>query len=240
MNGTPKQQRSSAGKLLRRVIRWPRGRKWLLGAAASVIAAVDETTPAYQPVDVLGIAVDRTTQRRMESRWEAIAPVLERVAARSALDVGAAEGFYSLRMAQSGMPVVALEAKERPYRVLQRAASIIAPPGQLAQLRMTVSPETIELLPRADAVLLLAVWHHWIRNFGLAQADRMLTVTWERSKKVLFFETGENMPAAYGLPDFGTDPLPAIAERLERACPDSRVEFLGRHPERHLFAIIRR
>lgn len=240
MNGSPKQQRSSAGKLLRMLIRWPRGRKWLLGAASSVIAAVDETTPAYQPVAVLGIAVDRTTDRRIESRWAAIAPVLERVGARSALDIGAAEGFYALRMAQSGMPVVALEAKERPQRILRRAVTLVAPPGQLAQLRMTVSPETVELLPRADAVLLLAVWHHWVRNYGLSQADHMLTGTWERSKCVLFFETGENMPAVYGLPDFGTDPLSAIAERLERLCSGSHVEFLGRHPDRHLFAIIRR
>ena len=240
MNGSPRPQLSPAGKLLRMLIRWSRGRKFLLGAASSVIAAVDETTPAYQPVDALGIAVDRTTHRRVESRWEAIAPVLERVGARSALDIGAAEGFYSLRIASSGMSVVAVEAKERPHRILRRAESIVMPPGELAQLRMTVSPETVEFLPRADAVLLLAVWHHWVRTEGLVQADLMLTATWERSNKVLFFETGENMPATYGLPDFGTDPLSAISERLERACPGSRIEFLGCHPDRHLFAIIRR
>lgn len=240
MNSSPNQRRSAAGRLLRVLIRWPRGRIWLLGAASSVIAAVDETTSAYQPVDVLGIAVDPTTHRRIESRWHAIAPVLGRIGAQSALDIGAAEGFYSLRMAATGIPVVALEAKERPHRVLQRAISILAPSGQLSQLRMTVSPETVELLPSADAVLLLAVWHHWVRDYGLVQAERMLTTTWERSNKALFFESGENMPAAYGLPDFGPHPLSAITERLERACPDSSIEFLGRHPERHLFVIIRR
>lgn len=239
MTTPPDPRRGPAGRLLRRLIQWPRGRKWLIGAASSVMVAVDETATAYQPVDVLGIAVDGVTRARIESRWEAIEPVVERVGARSALDVGAAEGFYALHMARMGMQVVALEAKERPSRILRRAVAIIDPPGQLAQLRMKVSPENVALLPEADAVLLLAVWHHWVRDYGRVEADRMLKSSWERASRVLFFETGENMPSHYGLPDLGRNPRSALEDWLLSTCPGSSVEFLGRHPDRHLFAVVR-
>ena len=179
----------------------------------------------------------------MEGRWRAIERVLDGLDVGSAMDIGAAEGFYSLRLADRGVRVIAVEAKARPVRILAAAAAAAAERSGargLAQLRMTVGPDTVGLLPTTDATVMLSVWHHWVRVHGLAAAIDMLTRVWERTAVVLFFETGEQMTADYGLPELGPDPRSALVDLLRSACPDGEVRFLGRFPERHLFAVSRR
>jgi hypothetical protein len=72
---------------------------------------------------------------------------------------------------------------------------------------MPVNTETTCLLPHTDVVLLLSVWHHWVKVYGFESATQILSGLWERCNKVLFFETGENeMPADFGLPSMGDSP----------------------------------
>jgi hypothetical protein len=106
------------------------------------------------------------------------------------------------------------------------------------------------LLPSADLVLCLAVWHHLVSDFGLETADRMLSTIWARTRRALVFETGESeMPAQYRLPAMEPDPATWIQRHLRETCPGGDVVSLGRHtalrPEggtcvRSLFAVIRR
>ncbi len=235
---TPKVHRSWRARVLRQLLFWPPARRVLLPLAEAIQRTDAMMRTTYQPVDELGIEVDRATRERIDGRWLAIAPVLQEVDARSALDIGAAEGYYSLRIARRGIPVIALEAKEGPFDLLARAVRL-AGLTNLGQLRLSVTPETVESLPSADAVLLLAVWHHWVRVLGLDVANSMLDRVWQRTHRVLFFETGENMPDHYGLPSLGDDPERALVEFLNGACVGGEVRLLGRFPDRHLFAVVR-
>ena len=224
--------------VLRTVVRSRFVRRRLLGLLGAAQRAADAAEKAYQPVDVLGIDVDPATRWRISARWEAMRPHIEQQDPRTALDIGAAEGFYAMRLAELGLSVVALEAKERPSRVLRDALAVGRIEG-VAQLRMTITPSNVTMLPNADVVLLLAVWHHWVRIHGLDTANAMLGTVWARTGRILLFETGERMPAHYGLPDPGPDPARTFGTLLGEVCADARIEALGRFPDRTLFAVTR-
>jgi hypothetical protein len=229
---------SLSARFLRRLVRDRRIGRRLADLADSILRAIDARPATYQPVDVLGIDVDPGTRERIIGRWDAMRPTILAHHPRTALDIGAAEGFYAMRLAELGLQVIALEAKDRPARILARALAR-ARIDTVSQLRMTVTPGNVPLVPSADVILLLAVWHHWVRNFGLDRANEMLRTIWSRTGRVLVFETGENMPAHYGLPDFGQDPSRGVSDFLTDVCSGSTVRFLGRFPDRSLFAVVR-
>src|SRR5512146_892795 len=114
---------------------------------------------------------------------------------------------------------------------------------------MEINPRSVELLPHVDATLFLAVWHHFVQQFGLEAATAMLSQVWRRTATVLFFETGEQeMEATFGLPPMEPDPRTWLTEYLLTNCDGASVRHLGLHHAggsgehvawRNLFAVIR-
>lgn len=205
----------------------------------------------YHPLPWLG----RGSSGRAEgtvARWRAIATRLDGLEARSALDVGCQAGYFALSLGERGIPTLGVDSDARSLRIA-RFAGRRARARNVGWLDLHVDETTVGLLPGADVVLLLSVWHHWVRGFGLEGADALLGALWERTGRVLFFETGEaEMPPEYGLPDLGADPARWLAGHLERRCPGGTVELLGRFKafaeggdehhrvvHRHLFAVVR-
>jgi SAM-dependent methyltransferase len=182
------------------------------------------------------------------SRWQAIAPVLEQAEARTALDLGCNVGFFTFKMAQAGIATVGVESHPTFYRTALYATRQLRL-RNVGILVLALAPETVGLLPAADAVVFLALWHHLVRSHGLDEATSMLETIWARTKHVLVFETGENeMPASYGLPRM-PDPGTWLARYLGRTCAGADVAHLGMHAavapdgtecERNLFAVVRR
>jgi hypothetical protein len=74
-------------------------------------------------------------------------------------------------------------------------------------------------------------------------------VIWQGTRKVLFFDTGEDeMTPEYGLPAMTPDARSWLGAYLAVTCAGSRIERLGTHRafdpagvpcERNLFAVIR-
>ena len=184
-----------------------------------------------------------------DSRWRAIAPVLEQTGARTALDLGCNVGFFTIKMAQAGIATVGVESHPTFYRTAVYATRRLRL-RNVGILSLTLAPETVGLLPAVDAVLFLALWHHLVRSHGLAEATTMLEAIWSRTKQALVFETGEReMPPSYGLPPMTPDPASWLAGYLERACEGGEVTSLGTHPAvapdgteclRNLLAVVRR
>jgi hypothetical protein len=199
----------------------------------------------YQPVPSLPGA-RATRGRGSETRWEAIRPVVERSWVASAVDIGACEGYFSLELAASGISTIAVEGKPANYRTALYAVrrSGLKNVGVLA---LELTPDNLELLPPADCVLCLSVWHHFVRAYGLSEATAMLASIWRKTRVVMFFDTGESeMTADYGLPPMTPDPRSWLEDYLAQTCVDARVEHLGRHRafdpeggsvERNLFAL---
>jgi hypothetical protein len=201
----------------------------------------------YQPVSSLpGARATRASGSK--TRWEAMKPVLEANGVGSAVDIGACEGYFSLMLAEAGVSAIALEGKPANYRTTLYAVrrSGLTNIGVLA---LALTPENVEMMPSADCVLCLSIWHHFVRSYGLEGATRMLQSIWAKTGVVMFFDTGETeMTPDYGLPEMKPDPRSWLEDYLSRTCADSRVEHLGVHRafdpeggpvERNLFAVLR-
>ena len=238
----PTWSRSTA--LLRRLVR-----RDAVDAVVDRIRFHVDTFPfgLYQPVSSLpgGRA---TRARGSESRWDAILPVLEANGVGNAVDIGACEGYFSLMLAEAGVSTIALEGKPSNYRTTLYAVrrSGLTNIGVLA-LRLT--PENVDLVPSADCVLCLSIWHHFVRTYGLEVATAMLQAIWRKTGVVMFFDTGETeMTPDYRLPEMTPDPRAWLEGYLSQTCAGSRIGHLGRHlafdPEggsadRNLFAVVR-
>jgi SAM-dependent methyltransferase len=202
--------------------------------------------PDHQSLPWLDVSGKRAAGS--DSRWDAIASMLEQSEARTALDLGCNVGFFTLKLAQAGIAAVGVESHPTFYRtaLYARRKLELANAGFLV---LTLAPATVELLPEVDVVVFLALWHHLVRSYGLDEATSMLEAIWRRTRHLLFFETGENeMPPSYGLPAMTPDPRSWLAGRLARACEGGDVVHLGMHSayapdgtecERNLFAVRR-
>ena len=121
--------------------------------------------------------------------------------------------------------------------------------GVVCALALELTPGNVVAVPISDCTLCLSVWHHFVRYHGLERATEMLESIWAGTRKVLFFDTGENeMTPEYRLPQMTPDPGSWLSAYLAEALPESRVEHLGMHAafdpsgrpcERNLFAVIR-
>jgi hypothetical protein len=201
----------------------------------------------YQPIASLPTR-KATRGAGSESRWEAMFPVICEQAVESAVDIGACEGYFSIKLGRACIPTIALEGHPGSYRT---AIYAVRRSGldNVGVLALELKPDNVVAAPAADAVLCLSVWHHLVRYHGLAGATEMLETIWDRTEKVLFFDTGENeMTPDYGLPQMRPDPRSWLAGYLAETCKSSRIEHLGTHAafdpsgrpvERNLFAVIR-
>jgi hypothetical protein len=116
-------------------------------------------------------------------------------------------------------------------------------------LGLELREDTVAMVPPGDCSVFLSVWHHLVRDAGLSGATAITGRLWERTGKVMFFDTGEDeMPEAFGLPAMTPDPRSWLTRYLAETCPGSEVRHLGTHAafdadgepcRRNLFAVIR-
>ena len=86
----------------------PRNPAWGIQARAVAAALAKEN----QPLPWAGLRAGRRLDG-IESRWAAIEAVVEAVGVRSAVDVGANTGLYTLRLAEKGIASVGVERSAR-------------------------------------------------------------------------------------------------------------------------------
>lgn len=201
----------------------------------------------YQPLPGLAIrkvARDNATR----ARWDAMRPLVEELGTRSAVDVGCNAGFFPLQFGLMGIPAIGIEGEPVNFRTFMYAAQRLGLEA-MGQVHMWVTPDTVSLVPAADCLILLAVWHHFVQRFGVEGATTMQHALWERTGKVLFFETGEaEVATEYGLPDMGQDTRAWLIDYLRHSCPGGDVRHLGQYEARspigqpcmrNVFAVVR-
>jgi hypothetical protein len=201
----------------------------------------------YQPIAVLPGRLAKRADGTL-SRWQAIEPVIRREGVSTAVDIGANEGFFSIELGSLGVTTIALEAAPTAHRTALLAVrrSKLDNVGVLA---FEVREDTVGMIPPADATIFLSLWHHIVKAAGLDGATRITREIWDRTAKVMIFDTGENeMDASFGLPEMVPDGRTWVERYLADTCSDSRVEHLGTHAafdaagdpcERNLFAVVR-
>jgi hypothetical protein len=203
-------------------------------------------TPSYRAYQPLPAGRDGSRAIRAaacESRWEAMLPVIRRVDARSAIDVGCNTGWFLLQLGRAGIPAVGIEGWPAYFRTALYAVRKSELPN-IAVQAVYLRPDTTMLLPGADCTIFLSVWHEMLRDQGKDAADSILGDVWRTTRKVLFFETGQNeMPPSYNMPPMGPDPRSWIERHLREICAGGTIEHLGLHAagahRRNLFAVTR-
>lgn len=234
----------AARSIVRTILR----RRWVDDALDRLRLGLD-TFPdgVYQPVPTLPLR-RATRARGSETRWAAMAPLIRSLRPRQAVDVGAGAGYFALQLAWLGIPTVAMDGDPRAQRTTMLA---VRRSGlqTVAVTALLLDPANVGLVPPADCVLCLSVWHHFVRDHGIEAATGMLQAIWGRTGKVMLFDTGESeMPASFALPAMVPDSRTWLGDYLAQACLGSRIEHLGLHAafdadgdpcERNLFAVVR-
>lgn len=180
----------------------------------------------YQPLPILDMPGARRSDGTVD-RWRAIEEQISGVDIASAMDVGCQIGYFGFALASKGIPTLGVDLEERALRIARFAARKADVPD-LGFLNMRVSPRTVGLLPEVDLVLVMSIWHHWVRAYQLEAATTILAQLWRRCGKVMFFETGEGeMPPDYGLPAMTPTPKEWLGRYLQTSCTGAEVVHLG-------------
>lgn len=185
----------------------------------------------YQPIPWLGKLGGKRYVGTF-ARWDAIEKVIP-PPPRSVLDIGSNIGFFSLKLAERGYIVIGVEAGWGAYRLggsLRDTLDL----DNVACLKMTIQPSNIDALPSVDIMLFLSVFHHWILAYGFEEASMMLGVLLNKTKEMLFFETGQSTdpgvaPYLTVLPDMKPDPRTWMTNFLLEVGA-SEVQYLGNFP----------
>lgn len=179
----------------------------------------------YQPIPELNRSKAGRASGTYE-RWKYINEAAKRESVSSALDIGCNTGYFCLELAKQGISSLGIEMDDRFYR-LAKAAAMKSDIQNVAFMQLCVKPSTLVFLPATDMLLLLSVWHHWVRLNDLDYATTLLAKCWGNTRKIMFFETGENeMSSDYGLPNMEPSPKEWVEKYLRDTCKDSRVQFV--------------
>jgi len=206
-----------------RIDTFPRSLAWLRPLA---LPELQEST--YHELPWVGVRGGRRAEST-KTRWEEIAPFIEAHGVRSAVDIGSSAGWFGFKLAERGVPTIAVERSPRGLRLglyTRKKTGL----DEVNFLAMEVKPTTVGLLPAADCLLLLSVWHHFVREWGFEEATEMLAGIWEKTGRLLFFETGEDeMPTSWQLPPMVPDARSWLTDFLAEVCTGSSIVHLGLH-----------
>ena len=185
----------------------------------------------YQPLPWLGFDTAKRGAGTV-ARWTAIEASIRGLPINSALDIGCNVGYFCFSLAAQGIPALGIDQDDRFLRIAQHAARKLAArhiaADKVGFCHLTIDRSTVRLLPQVDLILLLSVWHHWVRAYGLPTASEMLAAVWAKADQALFFETGEaEMPPEFGLSMLKISPRDWLEDYLSAICADSTVRCLG-------------
>jgi len=143
----------------------------------------------YQPIPWLGVRNAKRCEGTLK-RWEAINNEL-RFAEGSVLDIGCDLGFFTFQMARRGFFCIGIESEAMPYHI----CNLIKEVGEFNNtvfVRATVDEQFCGKLPTVDVIIFLSVFHHIVRQFGLETSTQLMLKLMQKTRKVLFFETGQS------------------------------------------------
>jgi hypothetical protein len=153
---------------------------------------LDGRRELYQPVPVAELAEPWPVIRACEDRLDLIIRFLsaQGLARCSYLDVGSCYGWFVARMLGHGHDARGIEIEPRAPVIGQVAY-------HLDPARIEVG-ECVELLERrqgVDVTSCLSLAHHFVLGSGNCSAEELIALLSRRTRRVLFFETGEDHEA---------------------------------------------
>lgn len=118
------------------------------------------------------------------------------------LDIGCAEGFFTAKAVDQGLLSIGIDNKTNR---LEKAQNKFGFKPMMAFMRKEMTPKNITKLPSMDVVLLLAVYHHWVRQYGPQDAKYMLKTIAEKANKIFYEPPGHVWLSPYVVRVTATD-----------------------------------
>lgn len=182
----------------------------------------------YQPLPWVGI--DKASLRGVatKKRWRAICSEIKNKKYVSMKDIGSAVGFFCISAStELGMYSFGYDYNKKFLRLANYAI-----PSKYEKkcnfLYMQIDKMSVHLLPKTDVTLCLAIWHHWVKMFGLNSATEILLSLWDSTEGKLFFETGEDeVIEEFNLPFKKGESEKWLRSYFNKYLKNSSVEIVG-------------
>lgn len=197
----------------------------------------------YQPVIVDGKVIAKGMRDEQE-RWVSIKKAIHKYEVKTVLDIGCAEGFFTLSAAKEcACTATGVDGDSRRlWFATQQALLDGVMNTTFCYANMT--PDFYESLNSYDMVLFLSVLHHYIARDGLEVGLAVTKKLLARSRKVMIFESGYSAERLKlnNMPDMGEDPLGWHFDFLRKAGAKD-IEVLSessgydKSVKRHLLAV---
>ena len=129
-------------------------------------------------------------KRASYCRLDAINRFLPVDAQPSTLDVGCNLGFFTFSMAKRGGFCIGIDYGRNEI-LAAKALAFKHSVNNIVFTQMEVTPENASLLPKADMVICLSIFHHWIRKLGEADSLRIMKGLASNANKYFVFDTGQ-------------------------------------------------
>lgn len=181
----------------------------------------------YQPI---WNATKTTSNRVCADRWQVMEKFLP-TESYSFLDIGAQIGYFTLQAANKGALAIGIE-RDPYFLALAQAQTVANKINSASFISLNITPTSISALPQVNVTCCLSVFHHWVREYGYAGADKIFSKICANTQE-LFFETGQgNEPVIewqHHLSFMGENPIEWIGHYLKEK-GFSFVEHLGNYP----------
>jgi SAM-dependent methyltransferase len=108
----------------------------------------------------------------------------------SVIDIGCQIGYFTFALARRGGFCLGIDYARNEIMIAQALAAVHRV-GNATFAQMEINAETAASLPRADVVVCLSVYHHWVRKLGRDGAEKILRNLASRASRFLVFDTGQ-------------------------------------------------
>lgn len=175
------------------------------------------TQSVYQPLLLGGTLVGHDS-RDVARRWSMIEPHLP-PDARTALDLGCAQGFFALQLARRGLTSIGVDNMPTSLDMAWHQARL-NDVGRVGFIRADITPEFVDSLPESDIVMFLSLFHHLMYIHGVEWAAELMQRVRRKTKQAMFLDMGQSNEYMHEfhawLPDMGPDPGRWIIDFLKQ------------------------
>lgn len=108
----------------------------------------------------------------------------------SVLDIGCHQGFFLLALAENAGLSIGVD-NDRGELMVGSARAQLWRKNSVVFVEMTLTPDNVIQLPSVDVIILMSVFHHWVRSYGEQAAVSMLEIVAQKVNKCFIFDTGQ-------------------------------------------------
>jgi SAM-dependent methyltransferase len=144
----------------------------------------------YAPNPFLSNHSTAKDERASYKRFNAIADYLPKDFQLTTLDIGCNLGFFTFNMAKRGGFAIGIDYGRNEILAAKALASRNSV-NNIVFTQMEVTPENASLLPKADVVICLSIFHHWIRKLGEEKSLTIMKGLADSAEKYFVFDTGQ-------------------------------------------------